>query len=214
MTRLHLNFCCCPGSPPNKSWTCYILTGLNLLVWILLITGFALLIGANNKTSTTSTSGSSGSYPYYGSYGRNPVYTTTTAADAGLLASVGVVFWLAYVLALFIWIYLFFARCRTRMIMREKYGIRASCCGDCCATSRTDLGCCVVSQMARHTNDYEAYPVECCSADCFSRTGQNVEARANDQVVMALELLGEARNRRGSSTVPVRVSAKDADFEV
>ena len=77
------------------------------------------------------------------------------------------------------------------MIMREKYGIRASCCGDCCATSRTDLGCCVVSQMARHTNDYEAYPVECCSADCFSRTGQNAEARANDQVLLAIQKLRE-----------------------
>jgi hypothetical protein len=29
-----------------------------------------------------------------------------------------------------------------------------------------------VNQMARHTNDYSAYPVECCSGACFNKTGQ------------------------------------------
>jgi Cys-rich protein (TIGR01571 family) len=75
--------------------------------------------------------------------------------------------------------YICMVACRTRGRIRKKYDIPDSCggCGDCCSTYW--CLCCTVGQMARHTNDYEDYPVGCCSGDCLlSKTGKNAAARA------------------------------------
>jgi hypothetical protein len=157
--------------------TCYIVSGIHVLMCILCIALIIILI-------TTSQS-ESDNYDYYRSRRAKRRGGGAGASVDYLLEGVGVFFWIIWMLAMFISVYLFFARCRTRMIMRQKYGIRDSCCGDCCAASCCCLSSCVVSQMARHTNDYEVYPVLCCSADNFSRTGQS--ARTKDQVSLAIK---------------------------
>lgn len=53
---------------------------------------------------------------------------------------------------------------KTRQHIRSKYHIpEQQChnCEDCCCAWW--CGCCTVSQMARHTGDYEAYQAMCCS---------------------------------------------------
>jgi len=72
-------------------------------------------------------------------------------------------------------VYLFFAICQTRAAMRRKYNIATGDCGgmeDCCCTYF--CSCCVVQQMARHTNDYANHDVDCCSAACLNTRGQDV----------------------------------------
>jgi Cys-rich protein (TIGR01571 family) len=53
---------------------------------------------------------------------------------------------------------------RARSYVRAKYSIpERDCagCEDCCFSYFCH--CCVVAQMARHINDYERYPADCCS---------------------------------------------------
>ena len=53
---------------------------------------------------------------------------------------------------------------KTRRHVRERSGIpETSCagCEDCCCAAW--CGCCVVTQMARHTAEYEMYAAQCCS---------------------------------------------------
>lgn len=66
-------------------------------------------------------------------------------------------------------IYIMVIMVRTRGHVREKYGIEGSCLGDCCCGYW--CSCCVLSQMARQTHDYDAEPVECCSGACCTPTG-------------------------------------------
>lgn len=57
-----------------------------------------------------------------------------------------------------------YSLCRTRQSVRNQYSIpeeRCVGCEDlCCALWCT---CCTISQMARHTGEYETYPGVCCS---------------------------------------------------
>jgi Cys-rich protein (TIGR01571 family) len=53
---------------------------------------------------------------------------------------------------------------RTRSLVREKYAIpedHCTGCEDCCCGFF--CGCCTISQMARHTADYDTYPATCCT---------------------------------------------------
>jgi len=50
---------------------------------------------------------------------------------------------------------------RTRRQIRKKYNIPGNCCHDCCAAVLCN--CCTVSQMMRHTADYDTYRAVCCS---------------------------------------------------
>jgi len=52
---------------------------------------------------------------------------------------------------------------RTRNYIRNKYKIPSSCgvCSDFCCIFFCN--CCAVSQMGRHTTDYDSYPAACCS---------------------------------------------------
>jgi Cys-rich protein (TIGR01571 family) len=62
---------------------------------------------------------------------------------------------------LFFLIWSLCALTRTRMHVREKYGIRGSACGDfCCALW---CRCCTVAQIHRHTGQYETHASVCCS---------------------------------------------------
>ena len=78
---------------------------------------------------------------------------------------------ICYILYFAFFLYFFIAMCRTRQAIRARYKIEDNCggCSDCCCTFW--CSCCTINQMARHTNDYEAYPVDCCSATCFNKTG-------------------------------------------
>ena len=54
--------------------------------------------------------------------------------------------------------------CKTRRHIRNKYSIpQETCngCEDCCCVYFCT--CCTLSQMARHTADYETYRAACCS---------------------------------------------------
>jgi Cys-rich protein (TIGR01571 family) len=53
---------------------------------------------------------------------------------------------------------------RARIRIRSRYGIPERTCHggeDCCCAFW--CSCCTISQMARHTADYENYPARCCS---------------------------------------------------
>lgn len=57
-----------------------------------------------------------------------------------------------------------YALCKTRENVRFRYSIEEEhClgCEDCCCALACT--CCTVSQLARHTGDYETYPSVCCS---------------------------------------------------
>lgn len=61
-------------------------------------------------------------------------------------------------------IYLLIATCRTRQVVRNHYDIpEENCkgCEDCCCAFW--CSCCTVTQMMRHTADYEQYPAACCT---------------------------------------------------
>lgn len=63
-----------------------------------------------------------------------------------------------------------YSLCRTRQNLRRQYSIpeeRCQGCEDLCVTFF--CGCCALSQMARHTGEYETYP-----GVCFSSTGHPV----------------------------------------
>jgi Cys-rich protein (TIGR01571 family) len=63
------------------------------------------------------------------------------------------------------------ARCR----IRSRYGIpERTChgCEDCCCAFW--CMCCTVSQMARHTADYENYPAKCCSETGLSPNAPSI----------------------------------------
>ncbi|KAG7366118.1 PLAC8 family domain containing protein [Nitzschia inconspicua] len=57
-----------------------------------------------------------------------------------------------------------YSLCRTRQSVRQQYSIPEEHCHGCedlcCAFFCT---CCTLSQMARHTGEYETYPAVCCS---------------------------------------------------
>lgn len=53
------------------------------------------------------------------------------------------------------------ALCQTRRSVRETYSIPGSNCEDCCVS--TFCSCCAVAHIARHTGEFETYPVMCCS---------------------------------------------------
>jgi len=64
---------------------------------------------------------------------------------------------------------------RTRGRIRSRYGIpERDCrgCEDCCCAFW--CGCCTVSQMARHTADYENYAALCCSETGLSPNAPSI----------------------------------------
>ena len=77
--------------------------------------------------------------------------------------------------------YLLLVGIRTRMYIRKKYRIPSACCGDledCCCIFFCN--CCAISQMARHTADYNTQSAACCT-----RTGlvYNLNYVDNDSTI-------------------------------
>jgi Cys-rich protein (TIGR01571 family) len=74
--------------------------------------------------------------------------------------------------ALFFFWWSVYSLIKTRQSVRRQYSIpeeRCIGCEDLCCTLW--CGCCTVSQMARHTGEYENYPAPCYSTTCCSSTG-------------------------------------------
>ena len=63
--------------------------------------------------------------------------------------------------------YTVYAITKTRYYIREKYSIHGSLIGDCCLAFW--CGCCTITQMARHTTDYDVYPGRCCTYNGLPR---------------------------------------------
>jgi Cys-rich protein (TIGR01571 family) len=72
-------------------------------------------------------------------------------------------------------IFLLVVSTRTRAYIRQKYEIpeqHCSGCEDCCCSFW--CGCCVASQMARHTADYRTYNAACCTDTGLPETAPHV----------------------------------------
>ena len=59
--------------------------------------------------------------------------------------------------------YLLVVVTNARGYIRHKYSIPGDACWDCCTSLWCT--CCVVSQMARHTADYDSYTAACCTGN-------------------------------------------------
>ena len=70
-----------------------------------------------------------------------------------------------YILPTTIVFYTIYLIIRTRCVMRQKYKIPDSCCCGCVEDVACTLMCptLIISQMARHTADYDTYRASCCS---------------------------------------------------
>jgi Cys-rich protein (TIGR01571 family) len=78
-------------------------------------------------------------------------------------------------LNLVFFVFLLVIMARTRRRIRSRYGIpERTCrgCEDCCCAFW--CSCCTVSQMARHTADYDNYPAQCCSETGLSPNAPSI----------------------------------------
>ena len=151
MTRMSRNWIGGAGDPPTTSKTFMVVCIIFIVYCVLWIILYSVMVATMPKCE----------YYRYSSY--RCTGPGTYNAMSALLSIMNIVFS----------VYFLVAMCQTRKTIREKYNIPPSSCGDCddcCCTFW--CSCCSINQMARHTNDYNAYPVECCSGDCFNKTGQ------------------------------------------
>jgi Cys-rich protein (TIGR01571 family) len=166
------------GKPPATSNTfmiVYILFIVYVVLWIIFCSVMIATVPTCDLVwekqpgyDSGSSYGSSYGYDYgiYDDYEIPVMHCTSSGAYIAMwvfLVILNILFWVYFVVVMF----------QTRRTIRNKYNIPPSSCGDCedfCCTLW--CSCCAIDQMARHTNDYSAYPVECCSGACFNKTGQ------------------------------------------
>ena len=162
MTRMSRNWIGGAGKPPATSNTfmiVYILFIVYVVLWIIFCSVMIATVPTCYWEATRT-------YNVYDPYDSGYVRCTSSGAYIAMwvfLVILNILFWVYFVVAMF----------QTRRTIRNKYNIPPSSCGDCedfCCTLWCT--CCAIDQMARHTNDYSAYPVECCSGACFNKTGQ------------------------------------------
>ncbi|KAI2513576.1 PLAC8 family [Fragilaria crotonensis] len=157
MTRMSRNWIGGPGNPPDTNNT-YMTVLIIFLVYVVLwIIFYSVLVSSANCTTSNG---------YYD----DDYYTTTTCTGGSTYTAMSA---LLSIINISFSVYILVALCQTRRKIRDKYNIPPSACGgcdDCCCSFWCP--CCTVNQMARHTNDYRAYPVECCTGACFNKTGQ------------------------------------------
>lgn len=75
-----------------------------------------------------------------------------------------VLYGLSWATEIVFFLYMLVMVIRTRSLIRKKYAIpedHCTGCEDCCCS--WFCSCCAVSQMARHTADYDTYPASCCT---------------------------------------------------
>ena len=147
------------GNPPATSNTFMMVCIIFIVYCVLWIILYSVMVSSATCSTQTVYNG------YTDDYYQTTVCTggSTYSAMSALLSIMNIAFS----------VYFLVAMCQTRKTIREKYNIPPSSCGDCddcCCTFW--CSCCAINQMARHTNDYNAYPVECCSGACFNKTGQ------------------------------------------
>lgn len=141
MTRMRLNWLASPGSVSEVARTfrtTFIVTVIFLAADFVLESLFASMVPAGAI--------------------EDPYNNADVSAEAMMLYHARRALELAF------WLYVLIATCRTRQKVREHYQIpeeNCSGCEDlCCAFF---CSCCSISQMLRHTADYQKYPAKMCS---------------------------------------------------
>jgi len=164
MTRMSRDCCGGRGRPPSTSNTCKIIT----VIFIAVFCAEAVLNIIRNQQTCDG-----GRLQFNFETGENEILCPDGSVEEptdtyNILRGIGGL--VSFVFG----IYILVLTCRTRQVIRRKYNIPAGCCGegceDCCCAFW--CSCCTVQQMARHTNDYHTYDVECCSNDCCNKRGQ------------------------------------------
>lgn len=176
MTRMNLNFLGGPGQKASTSNTCITVTA----IYLVYIVVESALSGATSAASPCGDFGGTNRPTY--TYNDTTGQFDWTCPDGSSANPSGTYDFLSGLTSLWqfaFFIYILIAMIRTRMTMRNKYQIPGTCCGDgclgdCCCSYW--CSCCIVSQMARHTNDYNMYPVSCCGDGCCSKRGQPDQA--------------------------------------
>jgi Cys-rich protein (TIGR01571 family) len=94
--------------------------------------------------------------PYINEDGQVDANAGSGVYAALMMKNVGVLVFLCWYL---------YALCRTRQNVRRTYSIPEDSCNGCeDAVCALFCGCCTVTQIARHTGEYETYPSVCCSS--------------------------------------------------
>ena len=76
-------------------------------------------------------------------------------------------------------LYTFIVMVKLRYTIRQRNKIPSNFCGvveDCCCVCV--CGCCTISQIARHVNDYDTYRAECCSPNGLPASAEEVSLAA------------------------------------
>lgn len=164
MQRMSRNFVGCEGERPSASKTCMVVT-------IIYVIFMAIEIGIS--ASVEAQAGCAGANYQYDVDSNNYVLTCPDGSTANESSVSRTLSSVLSILSTIFFVYLLVSTCLTRSAIRKKYNIPSSCCGECedCCCAYWCF-CCSVQQMARHTHDYRAQPVGCCSGECFSKTGQ------------------------------------------
>jgi Cys-rich protein (TIGR01571 family) len=100
-------------------------------------------------------------------------YAPTTQEQANnnndMMPEYSTQYWIIYsvrmALRLIFIVYMLLVSIRTRKFVRDTYDIPEQQCGgceDCCCSYW--CSCCTISQMSRHTADYDTYPSSCCTS--------------------------------------------------
>jgi len=164
MTRMSLNWFSGPGEPPSTSKTCMTVSGIAIGVYVVMailqiimdsISCWGIRVEYNDSGDEVWTCPD------------DSTFETSTAFHAVRITT-------SIVGALY-GVYRLVIICQTRRAIRDKYNIPPGSCGGCedccCAWICPGLTVC---QMARHTNDYKEYDVDCCSSDCCNKRGQKM----------------------------------------
>mmetsp|Transcript_11673 Transcript_11673/g.16545 ORF Transcript_11673/g.16545 Transcript_11673/m.16545 type:complete len:389 (+) Transcript_11673:77-1243(+) len=162
MTRLNLNLC---GFPVRNGKTnvFYYAIGITISLYVLLMTLSSLLVQNKEDLIHEKDQDEDDAAYMHLLHERNTLLTASRVIGTSFV------------------IFTLFLIARTRYHLRQLYNIPPSCCSCCsasssCVSRNVGFGCddmcyayfcgpCVVSQMSRHTADYDTYRANCCSKD-------------------------------------------------
>jgi hypothetical protein len=152
MQRMHLSWFGRETGPASASVTCRIvafLFGAYIVCDYLLALIETSLLPSDNSSSTN---------------GYDPYHTNTNNPTGDIPPSYYIFYFLRGALHMCFFCYMLLAVMNTRRYIRTKYAIPEQSCHGmedfCCAFW---CQCCTISQMARHTGDYDMYSTRCCT---------------------------------------------------